>query len=119
MTTEPKGSKKSLKTDTQTSSVVSVKPSTPIIKSNTIINDDGRQILKTSKPLDPIEPKTPILNTSINKDPLARVDEVIEIAKKVAESKPANFDLVFEMAMKVYIMTSFRSYNNLAIEVSA
>lgn len=106
------------KTDTQTSAIVTKDSSLK----KTEVNEAGKTILKPVKPLDPVDTTRiiPYSSTVSTKDIAdSKVDDVIAIARKVAESKPANFDLVFEMAMKVYIMATFRSSNNMAIEVSA
>lgn len=106
------------KTDTQTSAVAVI---TDTPKKNTEVNEQGKIVLKKVQPLEPIIPSQLFENarSTASRDANSRVDDVLDIAKRVAESKPMNFDLVFEMAMKVYIMSTFRSSNNMAIEVSA
>lgn len=102
-----------------TNSESTAKNNTEVTRKNTETTNDGRTILKTKKLLDPIEPpaqttiKTPLL-----KDSFARIDDVIEIAKRIEKSNPNNFNIVFEAAMKIYFMSNFRSSNNMTIEVS-
>lgn len=105
-----------------TSPELTPKKSTEIAdKKNVEITNDGRTILKTAKPLDPIDPPKIIdmTKSSTSRDFFSRIDEVLEIAKRVEKSVPDNFEVVFEAAMKIYIMTTFRSANNMAIEVQA
>lgn len=120
MAAEIRRKNSSKKTDTQTTKVTpSDLAETP--KNNTQVNEQGKTILKPVKPLDPIEAfkVLPSAAAIATRDAVSRVDDVLDIARRVAEAKPVNFDLVFEMAMKVYIMSTFRSSNNMAIEVSA
>ena len=84
---------------------------------STVINDAGKTILKTTKPMDPIEVKRDDQPAYIVKNSYARIDEVIEIARRVREADLENFDLIFNAAMKVYVMTNFRTANNLSIKV--
>lgn len=109
------------KTDTQTALKITPSTLAETPKNNTQVNDQGKTILKPAKPLDPIEAfkVLPSAAAIATRDASSRVDDVLDIARRVAEAKPVNFDLVFEMAMKVYIMSTFRSSNNMAIEVSA
>ena len=104
------------KTDTQTSVIITDTP-----KKHTEVNEQGKIVLKKVQPLEPIIPSQLFENakSTASRDANSRVDDVLDIAKRVAEAKPMNFDLVFEMAMKVYIMSTFRSSNNMAIEISA
>jgi hypothetical protein len=127
MAAEIRRKNSSKKTDTQTSPKIDTRTTStkPIIsetqKNNTQVNDQGKTILKPVKPLEPIDvfKVLPSASSIATKDANSRVDDVLDIARRVAEAKPVNFDLVFEMAMKVYIMSTFRSSNNMAIEVSA